>query len=97
MSKVSVEVKDSTSDSRFEAYVDGAVAGFVEYETDGDVLTLVHTEVDDAFEGKGVGSTLVRATLDDVLVRDGVHVHVTCPFIRTWLRKHPDYLHRVHS
>ena len=97
MSHAPVEVKDNSSDSRFEAYLDGEIAGFVEYEIDGDVVTLEHTEVDDAFEGRGVGSALVRGALDDVLDRDGVHVHVTCPFIRSWLRKHPDYLHRVNS
>ena len=91
-----VDVRDNPADSRFEAYVDGALAGFAEYDLTDGVITFVHTEVDDAYEGQGVGSGLVRAALDDVLGRGDLRgVRASCPFVRSWIRRHPDYLHRV--
>ena len=51
--------------SRFEIHVDGRMAGFAQYRTkDPGLLVFTHTEIDDAFEGRGLGSTLVRAALD---------------------------------
>lgn len=52
-------------------------------------LTLVHTEVDDDLEGQGVGSALVRAALDHA-EREGLTVVPACPFVATWLDRHPD-------
>ena len=47
--------------------------------------------MDDAFEGQGVGSSLVRQELDDVRARGGLRVRPSCPFVRGWIDKHPDY------
>ena len=47
-------------------------------------------EVDDAFEGQGVGSALARTALDDVRA-SGRSAVPKCPFIRGWIDKHPDY------
>jgi predicted GNAT family acetyltransferase len=89
-SETNIEVRDHPDESRFEAYVDGELAGFSAYLRAGSTITFVHTEVDDAFEGKGVGSALVRQSLDQVRERPGLRVAASCPFVRAWLRKHPD-------
>lgn len=76
---------------RYETYVDGELAGFATYRFEEGRIVFVHTEVDDAFEGQGVGSALARDALDDVR-RDGSRrVVPECPFIRSWIEKHPDY------
>jgi len=90
-SETTVDVHDNPDESRFEAYVDGHLAGYSAYLLAGTTLTFVHTEVDDAYEGQGVGSALVRQSLDQVRERDGVRVAASCPFVRAWLRRHPDY------
>jgi predicted GNAT family acetyltransferase len=90
--EVTVEVRDNPDDCRFEAYVDGALAGFATYVVGHDAYNFVHTEVDDAFEGQGVGSALVRQSLDQLAERAGVRVTASCPFVRAWMRRHPDYL-----
>lgn len=76
---------------RYEAWVDGALAGFAEYRARGaDTVVFTHTEVDDAFEGKGVASRLIRYALDDV--RDqGRSVVARCPFVAAYIREHPAY------
>jgi len=91
-SETTVEVRDNPEESRFEAYVDGALAGFSAYVVGHGTYNFVHTEVDDAFEGQGVGSALVRQSLDQLREREGVRVTSSCPFVRAWMRKHPEYL-----
>jgi predicted GNAT family acetyltransferase len=90
-SQAQVEVRDNPAEHRFEARVDGRLAGFTAYElTDGGIMIL-HTEVDDAFEGQGVGSSMTRQVLDMVRADDELEVTVLCPFVNAWLRRHPDY------
>jgi predicted GNAT family acetyltransferase len=86
-----VEVRDNPDDSRFEAYVDGELAGFSAYVVSHGTLNFVHTQVDDTYEGQGIGSVLVRQSLDQLRDRGDVKVTSSCPFVRTWLRRHPEY------
>lgn len=86
-----VEVRDDPDQHRFEAYVDGRLAGFTAYERGDDSILILHAEVDDAFEGQGVGSAMVRQVLDLLRAEEGVKVNVVCPFVNAWLRRHPDY------
>jgi uncharacterized protein len=87
-----IEVRDNPEESRFEAYVDGDLAGFSVYVVAHGTLNFVHTEVDPAFEGQGIASALVRQALDQLRERDGLRVTASCPFVRAWMRKHPEYL-----
>lgn len=85
-----VQTTDNAEQHRYEARVDGELAGFAEYRLQGDRVVFTHTEVDDAYEGQGVGSSLARSALDDVRAA-GRAVVPLCPFIRSWIDKHPDY------
>ena len=89
--ETTIEVRDVPEESRFEVYVDGQLAGFSAYLLAGDTLTFVHTEVDDAYEGQGVGSAMVRQMLDQIRADGERKVTVLCPFVNAWLRRHPDY------
>ena len=59
-------VADAPERSRFEISVDGALAGFAVYRLAPGRITFVHTEIDDAYAGQGLGGQLARAALDDV-------------------------------
>jgi predicted GNAT family acetyltransferase len=83
-------VSDAPDASRYEARLGDDLAGFAQYEVEDGRFVLTHTEVDPAFEGRGVGGTLVRGVLDD-LRRQGDRVDVRCPFARSWIERHPDY------
>jgi predicted GNAT family acetyltransferase len=81
--------RDDEGSNRFELDVDGTVA-FVTYRRSPDAITLVHTDVPPELGGQGVGSKLARATLDAVRT-EGRKLSVECDFIRSFMRKHPEY------
>jgi predicted GNAT family acetyltransferase len=85
-----VTVRDAPERRRYEAELDGALAGIVDYRLHGDRLALVHTEVMPPGEGRGVGSALARGALDDARAR-GLRVIPRCPFIAAYIRRHPEY------
>jgi hypothetical protein len=83
------QVRDNTERHRFELDADGHVA-FSNYKRDGGVITIMHTEVPAALNGRGIGSALVRGLLD--LVRaQGLKVIAVCPFVAGYIAKHPEY------
>jgi predicted GNAT family acetyltransferase len=82
-------VADAPGRQRFEIREGDRVAGFTEYRRRGDVLALIHTEVAPEYEGKGVASRLISATLD-IAREDGAMVLPFCPFVRGYIAKHPD-------
>jgi predicted GNAT family acetyltransferase len=85
-----VTVRDNPSEHRFEVLVGGARAGFVTYRP-GSEFSFLHTEIDPAFEGRGLASLLIRGALDEMSDR-GLGVLPYCPFVLEFLRRHPDYL-----
>ncbi|TDD91445.1 N-acetyltransferase [Actinomadura darangshiensis] len=87
---MSTEITDNAEQSRYEIRLDGDLAGFAEYEPGEGAVVFTHTEVDSAFEGKGVGSALARGALDDVRQK-GLSVVPLCAFIKKWIEKHPGY------
>ena len=90
-----IEVIDNPDLTRYEVRVDGELAGFVQYRVQGNVMTMVHAEVDPSFEGKGVGSELAKQSLSDVRARS-LELIPRCPFIAHYVRHHPgDYLDLV--
>ena len=82
-------VVDVEPEERYEATIDGQAAGWLEYVVKYGRLALIHTEVPPEFEGKGVGSGLVRFAIDDAR-RRGLRVIATCPFVRSYVESHPE-------
>ncbi|WP_019549720.1 GNAT family N-acetyltransferase [Streptomyces sulphureus] len=85
-----VEVVDAPGANRYEARIGGELAGFAQYVRSPTVVAFIHTEVDPAYEGRGVGSALARAGLDAERAA-GHQVVPVCPFVAGWIRKHPEY------
>ena len=85
-----LEVVDNPEASRYEALLGDRVAGFSEYLVKPGRLVFTHTIVEPEFEGRGFGSKLVREELDDVR-RRGLKVTPLCPFVRAFIRRHPEY------
>ena len=86
-------VIDNGAASRFEIEVDGYRAELV-YHRSGKRLVLIHTEVPDALEGRGIGGVLVTAAVDHA-AKEGLTVVPLCPFARGWLERHPEVAGRA--
>ncbi len=82
-------VRDNAARHRFELNADGHVA-FSEYKRDGNLLTVMHTEVPAALNGRGIGSALVRGLLD-IARAQKLKVKPLCPFVKSYIAKHPQY------
>lgn len=95
MAEPTVTQNPDAEKPRFEAHVDGMLAGFAEYLIAGKRIVFTHTEVDGAFEGQGVGGALARTALDWVRAGGELEVVPVCPFIAGWIHKHPDYAELV--
>jgi predicted GNAT family acetyltransferase len=89
-----MNVTENRGESRFEVEVDGKVAGFVSYQRGKGVIAFMHTEIKDEFEGQGLGGKLVAGALDTAR-EEGLQVLPYCPFTRSYIAKHPEYLDLV--
>jgi len=82
------DVVNNKAHNRYEL-VDGHLAATY-YKISGDVITFVHTEVPPELGGKGIGSKLVKAALEQVR-SEGLKVVAECPFVKGYINKHPEY------
>ena len=87
---VELVVADNAEQRRYEARQGSEVAGFILYRLDPGRMTLIHTEVAPALEGQGIASQLAKRALDDIR-RRGLTIVPICPFVRGYLRRHPEY------
>jgi uncharacterized protein len=87
---MTTRVVDNPAKSRFEVYLDDALAGFAAYERRDDDIVFTHTEVDPAFEGKGLGSRLAAGALSASRDRH-LTVVARCPFIASYIARHQEY------
>ena len=60
-----VTIRDDPGENAYVIEVDGERAGKAEYRIHEGRAVFTHTEVDDAFSGRGLGSRLARFALDD--------------------------------
>ncbi|MEO3862981.1 GNAT family N-acetyltransferase [Acrocarpospora sp. B8E8] len=83
-------VVDNPETHRYEILVEGDVAGFAQYRLRPGKIVFLHTEIDSAFEGQGLGSQLARAALNGARDR-ALSVVPLCPFIASYIKRHPEY------
>ena len=62
---------------------------FVDYGVRDRVILLMHTEVRPDLEGRGIGTRTAELVIDH-LRRSGLSAIVGCPFLTSWLRRHPN-------
>ncbi|ACU84178.1 predicted acetyltransferase [Brachybacterium faecium DSM 4810] len=84
-----IGVRDNPAAERYEAVRDGEIVGIMIYERSRARIDLVHTVTDPAHRGEGVASVLVRTVLAEARAA-ALPVLVICPFIESWLHRHPE-------
>jgi predicted GNAT family acetyltransferase/glutaredoxin len=84
------QVVDVPEKGRYELRLDGRLVGLAAYRRRDGRIAFTHTEVDEACEGRGFGTRLVRAALDDAR-RQELEVVPLCPFVAYVVARHPEY------
>lgn len=87
---MTVAVEDNPAEERFEVSKDGVLAGFTTYRRTKGRVAFLHTEIDQRFEGQGLGSQLIQAALDHAREHQ-LAVLPFCPFVLGYIQRHPDY------
>lgn len=85
----SLEISDVPAQRRYEARIDGELAGWVDYGRVRDRLVAIHTEVPPAFGGRGISTQLVKRVIADVRAAGG-SITPRCPLFATWFERHPE-------
>ncbi|GGU98786.1 N-acetyltransferase [Streptomyces litmocidini] len=75
---------------RYEILVDGERAGLTAYRDRDDRRVFFHTEVDEAYAGRGLASILVEQALADVRA-SGMRIVPVCPYVAKFLKKHEEF------
>ena len=83
-------VRDAPERSRYEIVQDGEVVGIADYHISDDIVLMPHVEVRADLRGGSIGSELVKGALDDIRTR-GLAVRPLCPFVVSYVRRHPEY------
>jgi uncharacterized protein len=80
---------NNTQQQQFQVIVKGELA-YLEYRWHNSLLALMHTFVPELLEGQGLASALAKYALE-YAKENNVKVLVYCPFVATYLKRHPGY------
>jgi predicted GNAT family acetyltransferase len=84
-----IKLKVNETANRFELALDEGTA-FIEYKLSDQKLFLIHTEVPQELEGKGVGGAIVLKALQ-YAKENGYEIVPLCPFVQSWLERHKEW------
>ncbi|AZK97715.1 MULTISPECIES: GNAT family N-acetyltransferase [Streptomyces] len=83
-------VRHADTRHRYEILVDEDRAGLTAYRDRGDQRVFFHTEIDDAYAGRGLAAILVEQALTDVRA-SGLRIVPVCPYVAKFLTKHREF------
>ena len=85
-----LKIDNNSLASRFELAVNGGLA-VLDYRIEGDTIFILYVEVPASEQGRGIAGKLSHAALE--FARDnGLKVVARCPFVATYMRRHPELL-----
>lgn len=85
-----VHVERSASHEAFEIReAGGEVAGHAFFRERGGERIFHHTEVDEQYGGRGLGTALVRGAVEATRA-EGTTIVAVCPLVKSFLQKHSD-------
>jgi predicted GNAT family acetyltransferase len=87
------DIKNNVAAHRFETIIDGQTA-FVDYKVRPGVMWVLHTEVPQALEGRGIAGALSKHVLE-YIAAEKLQLVSLCPYLSLYLKKHPEYQYLV--
>lgn len=84
-----IELVNNEAIHNFELMVDGH-RSFIDYQVRGEKIYLIHTEVPEALQGRGVAEALVEKAFTYIESK-GLKVVPLCAYVQIFLKKHPEW------
>ena len=87
-----IEIKQNNDEKHgnFEAFIEGNRAGLMTYTWAGEERFIIdHTEVDEAYNGQGVGKEMLLAAVEFAREK-GKTIIPLCPFAKATFQKHEE-------
>ena len=85
-----MDIRNNEQQSQYETTIDGHTA-YVAYDLeDPDRIVFTHTKVPPALEGRGVAGAVAKFALDDARAKN-LKVVPQCPYVASYIKKHPEY------
>lgn len=88
-----LEVKHNPEAHRFEVQLGSEIA-MVSYNIAGKNIIFTHTEVPQAYEGRGIAGKMAKFALD-YAVENGYKIQPLCPLVKLYVDRNPEY--QAHS
>ena len=88
--KTGAPVTVTKESDKFTIAVDGNPVGHTAYADQDNQRVFPHTEVDDAFEGRGLATIVIGEALAQTKA-EGFRIVPLCPTVAAYVEKHPEY------
>jgi len=84
-----IPLNNNEARHNFEMVVEGERA-FIDYQLRGDKIYLIHTEVPQALEGKGIASAMVQKAMHYM---EDHHLKIVplCTYVQHFLKRYPEW------
>jgi len=82
-------IRDNPEHHRFETDLGGGEIAYAAYTLPKGKILFTHTEVPEAYEGRGIGTKLIEFALGEARKR-GLQVMPACQFFAAYMRKHAE-------
>ena len=86
----SYQLVDNETTKRFQFELENGDIAKIEYIKAQEKIYLTHTEVPQGYEGQGIGSELIKQTLEHIKEQDWTLIPL-CPFVAKYLQRHPEW------
>ncbi|WP_318309026.1 GNAT family N-acetyltransferase [Flagellimonas crocea] len=84
------QLVDNESAKRFQFELENGDIAKIEYIKAKEKIYLTHTEVPQGHEGQGIGSELIKQTLEHIKKENWTLIPL-CPFVAKYLQQHPEW------
>jgi predicted GNAT family acetyltransferase len=88
--KTGAPVTIARDESRFTVAVEGSAVGLMTFVERDVHRVFLHTEVDEAFGGRGLATLMIAEGLAATRT-DGRRIIAVCPMVAAYVKKHHDY------
>jgi len=88
--KTGAQVTVRKEPDKFVVAVEGQDVGLTMFEDEGEQRVFFHTEVDEAFGGRGLATIVIGEALAQTKA-EGLRIVPVCPTVTAFCKKHPEF------